>query len=114
MKKYFLILFIFISCIGATCKGNQADNNLTAKNYQCENTTDKNAMSCCMQGLSSATGSDSKDAICRPVVDETANQLRQNRLIELYRFCQGLTVKEGQRVQDNRDFFACWSTLGPK
>lgn len=117
VQKWLGIAFILcagiIAPLGMTC-GNQADKNLTSKNFGCENTTEKNSMVCCMQGMSSATGSDSKDSVCRPTVDENAARLMQERKILLYKFCQGQIKIEGERIQDSRDFQSCWDKLGPK
>lgn len=92
-----VLLALCLSClISATC----ADSNITSKDLGCQVVTEKNAMSCCLQLMSSKTGSDSKDAVCAKLVEEKSNELEQNRQIRLFDYC---------KKQDS--FSGCWDKV---
>ena len=101
-----------------TC--NSADKNLTAKDIDCSVLTYSNSMTCCLQFMSSKTGSDSKDAICGELVSELRDHLREERKKNLLLFCSGQLeendsfkscLKRNERFQC---FQSCWDTINSK
>jgi len=91
-------LAIFFGCASA-------DKNITAKDYKCEKLTQENAMSCCLQNMSSKSGSDSKDAICRPLVDELREKFREERKKNNLIFCSQAPEEYAR---------SCWDKLNSK
>lgn len=81
-----------------------ADRNITAKDIDCSKLSYSNAMVCCLQFMSSKTGSDSKDALCRPLVDELREHLREERKKNLFLFCN----------QEVGEFQSCWDKINSK
>ena len=86
-------LVILFSCLSA-------DKNLTGKNIGCDKITQYNASICCLQFMSSKTGSDSKDSVCRPLIDELRTRLAQERKKEFLEYCLGVERIKNQRCLD--------------
>lgn len=63
------------------------DVNLTSKKINCNQVSAYSAAICCLQFMSSKTGSDSKDAVCRPLIDELTTRLEAERKKEMLQFC---------------------------
>ena len=88
LKNIIMILIAIIIIIGAFFGGcASADKNITAKDYECNIVTQDNAMSCCLQNMSSRTGNDSKDVVCMPLIDELREKFREQRKKENLVFC---------------------------
>lgn len=107
LKVVGIIMILIALIIGAFLIGNcaSADKNITAKDIKCDNLTQQNAMTCCLQFMSSESGNDSKDAICRPLVDELREKFREERKKDNLIFCS-------QAPEDYAR--SCWDKLNSK
>lgn len=103
-----LFIGIILLAVLFTNRCQSSDKNLTSKNIECGKISYDNAMVCCLQFMSSNTGSDSKDAICRPLVDELVSHLKVDRKKLTITFC-----KE-EKNQPNKDFASCWDKVQDK
>ena len=87
------ISIILISCLSA-------DKNITSKNIGCNKINEYNAAICCLQFMSSKTGNDSKDVVCRPLVDELTLKFKTERKKEALNFCSRDFKNKSQRCLD--------------
>ena len=70
----------FLSCLSA-------DARIAKQKIGCNQIDRFNAAVCCLKFMSSGTGSDSKDAVCRPLVDELTKLFKSERKKNLLEFC---------------------------
>lgn len=94
-----LLLYVFVNC-------QSADKNITAKDLDCAKvkiSEPAKVMNCCLQMMSSGTGSDSKDVVCSPIVTEVKEYMRHERKKDQFTFCQAITPESDQRL--------CWEKL---
>ena len=79
-----------------------AQDNLTKKDVGCNQITEFNAAICCLQFMSSKTGNDSKDVVCRPLIDELTKLFKQKRKRSMLEFCSNESKKKfgGQKCLD--------------
>ncbi len=81
------ILALIVPLLLLSCQACTAEYRLAGRDFECENLTAKNAMSCCLQGMGGSKSSASKDVICKAVVDELSQQLAQDRRAKLFKQC---------------------------
>jgi len=96
LRPLFFSALCSLVFISATC----SENNITQKDLECKSVTEANAMSCCLQLMSSKTGSDSKDAVCIKLVEEKAAELQQRRNTQLFDYCKS-----------QESFTSCWDKI---
>lgn len=97
------ILTLLTVLILGGCSCTSADKNLTAKNIECSKLDESNSVPCCLQFMSSRTGSDSKDVVCSPLVAELREDLRERRKMRLFEFCE-----------KRQTFTTCWDKMNSK
>lgn len=102
MRKWYSMLLLAFLCISATC----AEANITSKDLQCHKVAKGiemsfRAMTCCIQLMSSGSGSDSKDVVCDKLVESLSKDLDKSRQMRVFDYCE----KRGTKFQ------ACWDKI---
>lgn len=88
-----LLISFLLNCLSS-------DEKLAGKNIGCNKITEYNASICCLQFMSSKSGSDSKDSVCRPLIDELRTRLAQERKKEFLEYCLSVKKIKNQRCLD--------------
>jgi hypothetical protein len=112
------IVFGWMVLGGAHCKS--ADDRIAAKNLDCEAITKDNKMSlvdkkmlaglCCLQLMSSKSGSDSKDAACKELIDGLAVSFDRQERKEIFQYCFENNKAGGEPRKNENN---CWDKIKP-
>ena len=93
MKTFLAVLFVlFIMLFGCLQCG--SDVHLTKKDIGCQTVTNLNAPFCCGKFFTGKGSNGSKDAICRPLIDELRDFFREERSKRRFVFCESQADKQ--------------------